>query len=176
MAFKGHNKQTNCVLLHQVRAFIKIIFLTIQLLINNNFHKQKGKKLISGSEDKKIKVWDLNNLRNSKRTTKPVSHSFKGHTGSVQCLALMPGERMLFSGSADKAIRVWDLEGRSRKCCKVFEGHDLAVTSLCAPFATGTGLNNHVISGSLDCSVKVWDIERGTAVATLKVRAKRCYF
>jgi WD40 repeat protein len=145
MLFKGHNKQTNCVLLHQ-----------------------KGKKLISGSEDKKIKVWDLGNLRNSKRATKPVSHSFKGHTSAVQCFALMPGERRLFSGSADKTIRVWDLESRSRKCSRVYEGHEHTVTSLCAPFATDTVLSNHVISGSLDGNVKIWDIERGTSVVTLK--------
>ena len=133
---------------------------------------QKGKKLITGSEDKKIKVWDLNNLRTSSRRTKPVSFSFKGHTASVQCLALMPGERMVFSGSTDKTIRMWDLESKSRKCSRVFEGHEHTVTSLCAPFATDNELSNRVISGSLDGNVRIWDIERGSAVATLKVRTE----
>ena len=58
-------------------------------------------RLYSGSDDKTIKVW---NLETGKEIT-----SLQGHTSSVRCLALDRVNNRLYSGSGDKTIKVWNL-------------------------------------------------------------------
>ena len=60
----------------------------------------KGRWLASGSWDKTIRLWDLNDLNSAPRV-------LSGHTNWVISVAFDPTGRWLASGSSDKTIRLW---------------------------------------------------------------------
>ena len=84
--------------------------------------------LLSGSEDKSLKQWNVH--------TGDVRKTFEGHESSVTCCALSHPEKgfqdksgkdvYLFSGSSDKTIKQWDIE--SGELCETFEGHMDGIT------------------------------------------------
>jgi len=43
-------------------------------------------------------------------TGEQLLNSLKGHTGTVQSVAILPDCRRIASGSHDKTMRVWDME------------------------------------------------------------------
>ena len=62
-----------------------------------------GKKIVSGSKDKSIRVWDA-------ETGKIIIDPLKGHTDSVLSVSLSRDGKKIVSGSDDKTVRVWDAE------------------------------------------------------------------
>jgi len=54
--------------------------------------------LVSGSEDKTIKIWDVKNGQTIKTLT--------GHTGFLSALTVLP-DGSLVSGSWDNTIKIW---------------------------------------------------------------------
>ena len=64
-----------------------------------------SKKLLSGSWDKTIKIWDIDS--NGTLITGPV---LQGHTWEVWSVAMSPDGKFIASGSSDHTIRVWDGE------------------------------------------------------------------
>lgn len=78
-AYKGHNDTINCIRF-----------------------SPDGRWVISGSEDKVIKLWDL--------TAGKMIQELKEHTGGVTSLEFNPNEYLLASGSADRTVKFWDLE------------------------------------------------------------------
>lgn len=60
-----------------------------------------GKHLVTGGEDKTVRVWDIN-------SGKPL-RSFQGHTERVSAVAIRPDGRQIASASDDGSIRLWDL-------------------------------------------------------------------
>ena len=99
-----------------------------------------GKRLFSGSNDKKICEWDVASGK-----------CLRTLQGLVMCLALSPDERFLYSGSWDKPIREWELA--SGKCKRVLEGHSLGVSSLAVSRDGQT-----LFSGSRDSTIREWDL------------------
>ncbi len=61
-----------------------------------------GRRVVSGSDDKTLKVWDLETGRQER--------TLEGHQHSVYAVAITPDGRRVVSGSADKTLKVWDLE------------------------------------------------------------------
>ncbi|MFH1738775.1 MAG: GTP-binding protein [bacterium] len=61
-----------------------------------------GRRVVSGSDDQTLKVWDL-------ETGREVA-TLAGHTGYVWACAVTPDGRRVVSGSDDKTLKVWDLE------------------------------------------------------------------
>jgi len=61
-----------------------------------------GQTLVSGSEDKTIKIWQLN--------TGKLLHTLTGHSWAVQSIAISPDGNILASGSGDKTIRTWHID------------------------------------------------------------------
>lgn len=59
-----------------------------------------GDKIVTGSRDRTIKVWDLRSCQ--------LRQTLQGHEGSVLCLKFERSGFMV-SGSSDRAILVWDL-------------------------------------------------------------------
>ena len=60
-----------------------------------------GKRVVSGSEDCTLKVWDLDSGQ--------CLTTFEGHTGGVWGIAITPDSKTVVSGSSDHTLRVWDL-------------------------------------------------------------------
>ncbi|KAJ3415940.1 hypothetical protein HDV05_003781 [Chytridiales sp. JEL 0842] len=101
-----------------------------------------GDKVISGSLDHTVKVWD--------RETGEVEHTFMGHTDTVTCVKCVRG--YIFSGSLDKTIRQWDLkEGRA---VRVLLGNSGWVKTIDIS-------GDWLISGGWDETISVWDISSG---------------
>ncbi len=60
-----------------------------------------GKRLVSGSGDKTIKLWDT--------ATGKELLTLKGHSSTVFSVAFSPDGKRLASGSMDETIKVWDI-------------------------------------------------------------------
>ena len=62
-----------------------------------------GQRIISGSYDKTIRIWDA-------ETSAAVGKPLEGHSGWVESVAYSPDGQHIISGSEDKTIRIWDAE------------------------------------------------------------------
>jgi WD40 repeat protein len=61
-----------------------------------------GTRIISGSWDRTVRVWDAQNKGRA-------FGLLEGHTDSVYSVAVSPDGTCIISGSADFAIRIWDM-------------------------------------------------------------------
>ncbi|MCU0516728.1 MAG: hypothetical protein MUC60_07630 [Oscillatoria sp. Prado101] len=61
--------------------------------------KEIGKTLVSGSNDKTIKIWNLD--------TGTLQNTLTGHTDTVYSVAISPDGKTLVSGSNDHTIKIW---------------------------------------------------------------------
>ena len=117
-----------------------------------------GKRAISGSPDKTIKVWDLESGTCTRNLT--------GHKKTIFCVALTPNGKRAISGSGDKTLKVWDLE--SGTCNATLKGHKDTVTCVAL-----TRDGRRAISGSRDKTLRLWDLEAGTLIYTLQGHDER---
>jgi len=108
-------------------------------------------ELVSGSDDKTIRVWDV-----SKGECLKV---LKGHDYGVSALTVLPSGELV-SGSYDKTLRVWDVS--KGECLKVLRGHEGEVLALTV-LPTG-----ELVSGSDDKTIRVWDVSKGECLKVLK--------
>ncbi|KAL6597149.1 WD40-repeat-containing domain protein [Neocallimastix sp. 'constans'] len=106
-------------------------------------------KIISGSRDKTIKIWDLK--------TNECIKTLEGHNGSV--LTLQFNEKYLVSGSSDNTIILWDI--KTYKIIKRITDHEDSVLNV--------KLNeNYIVSSSKDHSIRIWDIHTGNFIRKLE--------
>jgi sterol desaturase/sphingolipid hydroxylase (fatty acid hydroxylase superfamily) len=111
-----------------------------------------GSRLVSGSEDGTVKVWDT--------VTAQQLFALKGHTRAVRGVAISTDGLTIATGSWDGTVRLWDARtGREKRTLKGHTGQVLGVA------VSGDGRT--VVSASVDFTAKVWDAETGQATATL---------
>jgi len=60
-----------------------------------------GKRIVSGSQDKTVKVWDAQ--------TGQETLTLKGHSDLVTSVSFSPDGKRIVSGSGDKTLKVWDI-------------------------------------------------------------------
>jgi hypothetical protein len=104
-----------------------------------------GRRVVSASEDKTLKVWDLETGR--------ALATLEGHGDRVSACAVTPDGRRVVSASEDKTLKVWDLE--TGRALATLEGHADGVRA-CAVTPDG----RRVVSASKDTTLKVWDFKR----------------
>ena len=80
--------------------------------------KENG-ELISASQDKTIKIWNLETCTCIK--------TLYGHTSGVTCIRLYQ-YNLLISSSGDQLIKIWNLEDGT--CIKTLIGHECLGESL----------------------------------------------
>ncbi|NMG07847.1 WD40 repeat domain-containing protein [Brasilonema sp. UFV-L1] len=100
-----------------------------------------GKLLVSGSRDKTIKIWHLENGE--------LLRTLNGHRDGVYAIGLSPDGQIIASGSADKTIKLWHIE--TGELLATFTGHTHTVTALAF-----TASGELLVSGSLDKTIKIW--------------------
>jgi len=106
--------------------------------------------LVSGSRDKTIMIWNLNEKPAPGETYGRPKKSLTGHNHFVSDLALSFDNHYLLSSSWDKTIRLWDL--RTGLTVKRFVGHTKEIFTI--SFSPD---NRQVISAGADKQIKLWN-------------------
>jgi serine/threonine protein kinase len=119
-----------------------------------------GQTVVSGSEDKTIKVWNLNNGQ--------LLRTLAGHADAVRSLTLSSNGQILASGSGDKTIKLWNLQTGAQ--IRTFFGHSGPVWSV-AISPDGQTL----VSGSEDSTIKIWNLATGELHRTLVGHSGRVF-
>ena len=110
-----------------------------------------GGKLVSGSSDSTVKLWDVFSGECLK--------TLDQHQGGVWSVMFSPDGYQLASGSHDKTVKLWDVE--SGKCLQTFADHCGWVQSV-----TFSPDGSKLASGSDDLTVNLWDVSSGECLKT----------
>lgn len=105
-----------------------------------------GQKLISGSSDNSLKVWNLE--------TGEEIFSLIGHNASVTAVAATFDGKLVISGSDDKTLKVWDLETGEERF--TFSGHRNCINAISI-----SRKSQQVVSASSDNIINVWNLKTG---------------
>ena len=142
----GHNKNITCLLKY-----------------NNN-------KLISGSNDCSIRIWDL--IGGKSLLT------LIGHTQSITCLSVFALNQSntshLASGSEDFLIKIWDLQNGN--CLTSLAGHSYIINGVVIVNDQNNTLMNKMnkllISGCKNGYIKIWDLDSNSCIKSLRDNIK----
>jgi uncharacterized delta-60 repeat protein len=105
-----------------------------------------GRRIVSGSQDNTVAVWDLE--------TGTLIHRLTGHRAAVSSVAVSPDGRRIVSGSQSNTVAVWDLETGTP--IHWLSAHQAGVNSVAV-----SPDGRLIVSGSADRIVAVWDLETG---------------
>lgn len=111
----------------------------------NNVIKAYGERLVSGSDDFTLFLW------NPETDKKPLAR-LTGHQQLVNDVKFSPDGRILASASFDKSIKLW--EARTGKFICTLRGHVQAVYMIA--FSADSRL---MVSGSADSTLKLWNMK-----------------
>ncbi|KAG6268172.1 transcriptional regulatory protein rco1 [Claviceps purpurea] len=121
------------------------------LYIRSVLFSPDGRTLITGSEDKLIRVWDI--------ATKTIRHTLSGHEDDIYCVDIARDGKLIASGGGDKTVRIWDVEKGSHTLTLTVE-HVITCVAISPD-------SQYVAAGSLDNNTYVWDIHSGVLIEEL---------
>ncbi|KAG2074083.1 WD40 repeat-like protein [Suillus decipiens] len=134
---------------------IQIIVLDNRRNINDVVHIPGGQRIITGSNDGLIRVWDL-------ESGAEIGDRWQveGYPVSVTSMVLSPNGNTLASGYQDGMVRLWDIG--TGKVIVEWTGHTDQVKSMC-----WSPDGERVVSGSNDGTARVWYCQSGEPVVGL---------
>lgn len=109
--------------------------------VKNSF----GERLVSGSDDFTLFLWDPENSK------KPLAR-LTGHQQLINDVKFSPDGRILASASFDKSIKLWQAKTGQFIC--TLRGHVQAVYMI--SFSADSRL---IVSGSADSTLKLWNVQ-----------------
>ncbi|KAJ2161310.1 ribosome biogenesis protein ytm1 [Coemansia sp. RSA 552] len=143
--------------------------------------KKTRVEILSGSQDRTVIAWG------TKGGQRKALYAARGHSDSVEAVAVNPANTHFVTASADSTLRFWslaapkqsedaELDGAAPATKKrrggvdvvtkaaigTLSGHVGAATSVCF----NTDQESQVFSGGWDHSLRVWDVASGVNVAT----------
>jgi len=125
--------------------------------VNGLAFSPDGSKIASVSDDKTVKLWDLNGN---------LLQTFEGHSDEVLRVSFSPDGQIIASSSADKTVKLWNLDG---KLWRVLEGHSDRVYGV--SFSPD---GQTIASASFDRTIRLWSIN-GNPLRTLEGHNDRVY-
>lgn len=109
-----------------------------------------GQTLVSVSEDKTIKLWNLN--------TGQLLRTLTGHSDKVTSVAISPDGQTLVSGSLDKKIKLWNLNtGQRLRTLDVRTSQGLIVQVSAIAFSAD---GQTLVSGDETGTLKIWRLAK----------------
>jgi WD40 repeat protein len=123
--------------------------------INSVAFSPDGKFAISGSNEKTIRLWDVD----TGKELRVFRGFFTGHTGAVNSVSFSPDGKYILSGGSDNKLRLWDLD--TVRQIKIFSGHTGAINSI-----TFSPDGKYALSGSNDGSMRLWNIGSGQEISS----------
>ena len=110
-----------------------------------------GRTIVTGGDDRTVKVWDVALGRELK--------TLRGHTESVTAVDISPNGRTIASGSGDNTVKLWNVDGLELKTLK---GHTEDISSVVFSF------DWKVIAAESQKKIfKFWDAATGRELKTL---------
>ena len=119
--------------------------------------------LVSGSQDRTAKIWEIQYVLYDSGTVKgeiKLLGTCKGHKRGVWTVRFGRTEQLLATGSGDKTVKLWSLDDFT--CVKTFEGHTNSV--LRVDFINA---GMQMVSTASDGLVKLWNVRDESCAATM---------
>lgn len=110
-----------------------------------------GWNMISGSDDKTIKYWELPSTDELQKSGPIIVDTVNAHSDSLTYLTYSPGDDVIASCGKDNKVYIWNTRTKE----KIFSivGHSDIIT--CAQFANE---GKQILTSSNDATIKRWDI------------------
>ena len=121
-----------------------------------------GKYVVSGSDDRSIKIWDW-------RDSKDAVKTLLGHTGTVWSSKFSHDDRIIASTSMDHEIKLWDLRMEGQ-CLKTLGGHLTPIHH--AVFSKN---DKYLFTCARDWTIMCWDMEKFALVDTFQSHSNTVY-
>ncbi|PTQ78557.1 WD40 repeat protein [Nitrosomonas oligotropha] len=139
-------------------------------IIKNIFFTHDGKMLISASNDKTVRVWDITSGKTIRILRGQIG---PGVEGKIYAAALSPDDRWLALGGwfireDNSYIRLIDL--LSGQVVRLLKGHRNVIQSLA--FSADS---RRLVSGSADTTARIWDVASGASLHTLNGHRNAIY-
>jgi WD40 repeat protein/tRNA A-37 threonylcarbamoyl transferase component Bud32 len=125
-----------------------------------------GARLVSGSGDGTVKVWDLRAVREDVADSSILT--FKGHTSEVHSVACTPDGTRIISGSLDNTVKVWD--STLPQECQTWKGHTHSVMSVA--FSPD---ESRLASTGRDGLIKTWDTTTGHELPSFAAQPEQLF-
>jgi len=122
-----------------------------------------GKKVVSGSEDGGVRLWDID--------TSKVIGRWMGHTDRVSSVCWSRDGQRVLSGSHDGTARQWDVENGQTILTPIKAGHYLWAVVYSPDmtlFATAGSERPWDDTGDHKSAIRIWNAKTSKLVATLE--------
>ncbi|KAG9000005.1 U3 small nucleolar RNA-associated protein 13 [Tulasnella sp. JGI-2019a] len=134
--------------------------------INSLDVSPNDKLLVTGSQDKTAKIWEIHHTAANTEKKKAAKGelkllgTLKGHKRGIWNVRFSRFDRIVATASGDKTVKLWSLENYS--CIKTFEGH---TNSILRVEFLNRGMQ--LVTAAADGLVKLWNIKDEGCLASL---------
>ncbi|MCL2931159.1 MAG: serine/threonine protein kinase [Trichodesmium sp. MAG_R03] len=160
----------------KIRNYLELsqLWKTVQIIkdntavVNSIAIDPQGFVLVSGSDDKKIRLWNLQ--------TGQLLHKLLGHSAKVCGIAISADGRRIISAGDDRTILVWNLQKKTiadrfySYSGSPYSHRDGAI------FSVAISPNGETVaSGSADQTIKIWNQRNGELLYKLHEHLERVF-